>query len=50
MHAMQALEATSVDAVAYTLDVPKRILVEQGLGKVWQRVVALVVQTGVKFD
>jgi D-tagatose-1,6-bisphosphate aldolase subunit GatZ/KbaZ len=49
-HSVQELEATSVEAVAYTLAVHKRIFAEQGLGDVWPRVIALVVQPGVEFD
>jgi len=49
-HSVHELEATSVEAAAYTLGVHKRIFAEQGLGEVWQRVIALVVQPGVEFD
>jgi D-tagatose-1,6-bisphosphate aldolase subunit GatZ/KbaZ len=49
-HTVQGLEATSVEAAAYTLGVHKRIFAEQGLGEVWPRVIALVVQPGVEFD
>jgi D-tagatose-1,6-bisphosphate aldolase subunit GatZ/KbaZ len=49
-HAVKELEATSVEAAAYTLSVHKRIFAEQGLGEVWPRVIALVVQPGVEFD
>jgi D-tagatose-1,6-bisphosphate aldolase subunit GatZ/KbaZ len=49
-HSVQKLEATSVDAAAYTLAVHKRIFAEYGLDEVWPRVIALVVQPGVEFD
>jgi D-tagatose-1,6-bisphosphate aldolase subunit GatZ/KbaZ len=49
-HSVQELEATSVEAAAYTLAVHKRVFAEQGLGEVWSRVIALVVQPGVEFD
>jgi D-tagatose-1,6-bisphosphate aldolase subunit GatZ/KbaZ len=49
-HSVHELEATSVEAVAYTLAVHKRVFAEQGLGEVWPRVIALVVQPGVEFD
>jgi D-tagatose-1,6-bisphosphate aldolase subunit GatZ/KbaZ len=49
-HSVHELEATSVAAAAYTLAVHKRIFAEQGLGEVWPRVMALVVQPGVEFD
>ncbi len=39
-----------MEAAAYTLAVHKRIFAEQGLGEVWSRVIALVVQPGVEFD
>ncbi len=49
-HSVHELEATSVDAAAYTLAVHKRIFAEQGLGETWPQVIALVVQPGVEFD
>jgi D-tagatose-1,6-bisphosphate aldolase subunit GatZ/KbaZ len=49
-HSVQELEATSVEAAAYTLAVHKRVFAEQGLGEAWSRVIALVVQPGVEFD
>jgi len=49
-HSVHELEATSVAAAAYTLAVHKRVFTEQGLGEVWSRVIALVVQPGVEFD
>ena len=49
-HSVHELEATSVEAAAYTLAVHKRVFAEQGLGEVWPRVIALVVQPGVEFD
>jgi D-tagatose-1,6-bisphosphate aldolase subunit GatZ/KbaZ len=49
-HSVHALEATSVEAAAYTLAVHKRVFEKQGLGEVWPRVIALVVQPGVEFD
>jgi D-tagatose-1,6-bisphosphate aldolase subunit GatZ/KbaZ len=49
-HAVVELEATSTTAAAYTLAVHKRVFEEQGLGDVWPRVIALVVQPGVEFD
>jgi D-tagatose-1,6-bisphosphate aldolase subunit GatZ/KbaZ len=49
-HTVEELAATSVEAAAYTLAVHKRIFAEQGLGEVWSRVIALVVQPGVEFD
>jgi D-tagatose-1,6-bisphosphate aldolase subunit GatZ/KbaZ len=49
-HAVQELEATSVSAAEYTLAVHKRAFEEQGLARVWPRVIALVVQPGVEFD
>ena len=49
-HSVHELEATSVEAAAYTLGVHKQVFTEQGLGEVWPRVIALVVQPGVEFD
>ncbi len=49
-HAVHELDATSVAAAAYTLEVHKRAFEEQGLAGVWSRVIALVVQPGVEFD
>lgn len=49
-HAVHDLDATSVAAAAYTLEVHKRAFEEQGLAGVWSRVIALVVQPGVEFD
>jgi D-tagatose-1,6-bisphosphate aldolase subunit GatZ/KbaZ len=49
-HAVHELDATSVAAAAYTLAVHKRAFEEQGLARVWSRVIALVVQPGVEFD
>jgi D-tagatose-1,6-bisphosphate aldolase subunit GatZ/KbaZ len=49
-HSVEELEATPVEAAAYTLAVHKRVFAEQGLGEVWSRVIALVVQPGVEFD
>ena len=49
-HSVHELEATSVEAAAYTLGVHKQVFAEQGLGEVWPRVIALVVQPGVEFD
>jgi D-tagatose-1,6-bisphosphate aldolase subunit GatZ/KbaZ len=49
-HSVEELEATPVEAAAYTLAVHKRVFAEQGLGEVWPRVIALVVQPGVEFD
>jgi D-tagatose-1,6-bisphosphate aldolase subunit GatZ/KbaZ len=49
-HSVTELEATSVDAAAYTLAIHKRIFADKGLGEVWSRVIALVVQPGVEFD
>lgn len=44
------LAVTTRDAAAETLTVHRRILKEMGLGHVWPRVIALVVQPGVEFD
>jgi D-tagatose-1,6-bisphosphate aldolase subunit GatZ/KbaZ len=49
-HSVHKLEATSVSAAATTLAIHKRMFEEQGLAKVWPRVIALVVQPGVEFD
>lgn len=49
-HSVRELAATPVEAAAYTLAVHKRMFAEQGLGEVWSRVIALVVQPGVEFD
>lgn len=49
-HAVHEIDATSVSAAAFTLAVHKRAFEEQGLAKVWPRVIALVVQPGVEFD
>jgi D-tagatose-1,6-bisphosphate aldolase subunit GatZ/KbaZ len=49
-HSVHELEATSVAAAAHTLAVHKSAFQEQGLGDVWPRVIALVVQPGVEFD
>jgi D-tagatose-1,6-bisphosphate aldolase subunit GatZ/KbaZ len=49
-HSVHELEATSVEAAAYTLAVHKSVFAEQGLSEVWRRVIALVVQPGVEFD
>jgi D-tagatose-1,6-bisphosphate aldolase subunit GatZ/KbaZ len=49
-HAVTELDVTSTSAAAYTLEVHQRVFKEQGLGEVWPRVIALVVQPGVEFD
>ena len=49
-HAVTELEATSVVAADHTLAVHKEVFAKQGLGDVWGRVIALVVQPGVEFD
>jgi D-tagatose-1,6-bisphosphate aldolase subunit GatZ/KbaZ len=49
-HSVHELDVTSTSAAAYTLAVHKRAFEEQGLAKVWPRVIALVVQPGVEFD
>ena len=49
-HSVTELEATSVSAAEHTLAVHKRIFADQGLGEVWPRVIALVMQPGVEFD
>jgi D-tagatose-1,6-bisphosphate aldolase subunit GatZ/KbaZ len=49
-HSVHELEATSVEAAAYTLAVHKRVFEDQGLVEAWSRVTALVVQPGVEFD
>ncbi|MBW4039742.1 MAG: D-tagatose-bisphosphate aldolase, class II, non-catalytic subunit [Acidobacteria bacterium] len=49
-HSVHDLEATSVAAAAHTLEVHQRAFKEQGLGHVWPRVVAMVVQPGLEFD
>jgi D-tagatose-1,6-bisphosphate aldolase subunit GatZ/KbaZ len=49
-HSVQELDVTSTLAADYTLATHKRVFEEQGLGEVWQRVIALVVQPGVEFD
>jgi D-tagatose-1,6-bisphosphate aldolase subunit GatZ/KbaZ len=47
---LHELAVTSRDAAAETLAVHRRIFKEMGLGHVWPRVIALVVQPGVEFD
>jgi D-tagatose-1,6-bisphosphate aldolase subunit GatZ/KbaZ len=47
---LHQLAATTRDAAAETLAVHRRIFKEIGLGHVWPRVIALVVQPGVEFD
>ncbi len=49
-HSVTELEPTSVAAAEHTLGVHRRVFAEQGLGDVWARVIALVVQPGVEFD
>lgn len=49
-HSVKELDVTSTTAAAYTFEVHKRAFAEHGLGKVWPRVIALVVQPGVEFD
>ncbi len=49
-HSVKELNVTSTSSAAYTLEVHQRIFQEQGLGEVWPRVIALVVQPGVEFD
>lgn len=44
------LSVTSRDAAAETLAMHRRIFKEAGLGHVWPRVIALVVQPGVEFN
>lgn len=44
------LEVTSREAASETIAVHKRIFEEAGLGAVWQRIIALVVQPGVEFN
>jgi len=47
---LKQLAVTSRDAAAETLAVHRRVFNEMGLGHVWPRVIALVVQPGVEFD
>jgi len=47
---LRQLAVTTRDAAAATLAVHRRIFNEMGLGHVWPRVIALVVQPGVEFD
>ncbi|MGA7155483.1 MAG: D-tagatose-bisphosphate aldolase, class II, non-catalytic subunit [Acidobacteriaceae bacterium] len=49
-HSVTELEVTSVAAAKHTLAVHKGVFAAQGLGDVWSRVIALVVQPGVEFD
>jgi D-tagatose-1,6-bisphosphate aldolase subunit GatZ/KbaZ len=49
-HSLEGLQVTSTTAASHTLAVHKRAFEEQGMGDVWHRVVALVVQPGVEFD
>jgi D-tagatose-1,6-bisphosphate aldolase subunit GatZ/KbaZ len=49
-HSMEGLQPTSDAAAARTLAVHKLAFEEGGLGEVWPRVIALVVQPGVEFD
>ena len=49
-HVLEGVEVTSTKAAARTLEVHKRAFAEAGLGGVWPRVLALVVQPGVEFD
>jgi D-tagatose-1,6-bisphosphate aldolase subunit GatZ/KbaZ len=49
-HSMEGLQPTSAAAAARTLAVHKQAFEEGGLGAVWSRVIALVVQPGVEFD
>ena len=47
---LNQLAVTTRDAAAETLAVHRRIFKEMGLGHVWPRVIALVVQPGVEFN
>jgi D-tagatose-1,6-bisphosphate aldolase subunit GatZ/KbaZ len=47
---LTGLEVTSREAAARTLAVHKQVFAEAGLGQVWPRVIALVVQPGVEFN
>ena len=47
---LHQLAVTTREAAAETLAVHRRIFKEMGLGHVWPRVIALVVQPGVEFD
>ncbi len=49
-HPLNGVEVTSAEAAEKTLEVHKRAFTEAGLGKVWSRVLAIVVQPGVEFD
>ncbi|HUX28795.1 MAG TPA: D-tagatose-bisphosphate aldolase, class II, non-catalytic subunit [Terracidiphilus sp.] len=44
------MRPTSREAAARTLSIHRRIFQEKGLGQVWRRVIALVVQPGVEFN
>jgi D-tagatose-1,6-bisphosphate aldolase subunit GatZ/KbaZ len=48
-HAVQELNATTIEAAAHTLSVSKKVF-EQEVAGAWERVIALVVQPGVEFD
>lgn len=45
----EELSVTSVEAVTKTIEITKKIFTEKGLGNVWERVIAVVVQPGVEF-
>ncbi len=47
---LQELQVTSREAAATTLAMHRQIFAESGLGAVWPRVIALVVQPGVEFN
>ena len=44
------VQPTTREAAAKTLDVHRKIFAEKGLGQVWPRIIALVVQPGVEFN
>jgi D-tagatose-1,6-bisphosphate aldolase subunit GatZ/KbaZ len=49
-HVIDELQVTPVESAARTLEIHRKAFFEAGLGSVWPRVIAMVVQPGVEFD
>ena len=50
VESLEELAVTSYEDAARTLEIHRKVFIDAGLGEVWPRVIALVVQPGVEFN
>jgi D-tagatose-1,6-bisphosphate aldolase subunit GatZ/KbaZ len=50
LESLEELAVTSHEDAARTLEIHRKVFIDAGLGEVWPRVIALVVQPGVEFN